>query len=249
VLKRPTAAVLLAGVAVVAIAPAAATKPTDSSHSAYVRVVECLPSDLGASFYGRMYRVPNTASMWMRFTLLERAGGPSFRPLRVPALARWRKTQTGLPAYGYRQGVRNLAKSAEYRVRVDFRWYDEQGGLLRRERHRSGICPMAGPRPNLRVRVLRASATRAPGVVRYVVRALNDGTAPADSVPVRLSVDHSEVNTKTLPLLSAGTASLLAFRGPECRRQVTARVDPRNEIAESSEADNVHTVACAKLPR
>jgi hypothetical protein len=233
----------------IALAPAGAAEPASHSHKAYVRLAACSPTDFTAAFYGRMYRVPGSQAMWMRFTLLERAGGPSFRRLRVPALAHWRKSHSDKPGFGYRQVVLHLAKGADYRVRAEFRWYDAAGRLLRRERRRSGLCRISGPRPNLRVRVLRRESTSLPGVERYLVRVADTGSAPAEDVPVRLTVDRGEVNTKVVADLAVGEASVLAFRGPECRSEVTAEVDPEDRIAESVEEDNVHVVSCAEVLR
>jgi subtilase family serine protease len=86
-------------------------------------------------------------------------------------------------------------------------------------------------------------------VLRYAVRVSNVGHASAELVPVRLSVDGSEVNTRTVALLGPGASKLLFFQGPACERTVSAMADPRGVIPERDETDNATQVACADLRR
>jgi hypothetical protein len=228
-----------------AAAPAAAgTKP------ASVRVAECSPSAHSAVFYARMQQVPGSVSMALRLTLLERTGPAGFAPVRVPVLRRWRKSQPGRGGFAVRQRVRNLTDGAAYRARVDFRWKDGKGAVVHSERRTSHTCKVVGrPLPNLRARPVWAHPTDVKGVLRYAVGVTNTGHAAAQLVPVRLSVDGSEVNTRTVAALAPGESRLLFFRGPACERTVSAMADPAGLIPERDETDNASQVACADLRR
>jgi hypothetical protein len=235
-------ALCLAGLA--AVPAAAGTGP------AHVRVAGCSPADHSAVFYARMRRVPSAASMALRLTLLERTGKAGFTPVRVPALGRWRKSQPRRAGLAVRQRVRNLTDGASYRARVDFRWRNAKGALVHSERRTSHRCSLTGrPLPNLRASPVWAHPTDVSGVLRYAVRVSNVGHAVAQLVPVRLSVDGSEVNTRTVAALAPRGSMLLFFRGPACERTVTAAADPAGLIPERDETDNATQVACADLRR
>ena len=239
---RWTIAIALCLAAFAAAPAAAGTKP------AGVRVAGCSPSDHSAVFYARMQRVPGSVSMALRVTLLERTGPAGYAPVRVPGLARWHKSQPGRAGFVVRQRVRNLTDGAAYRARVDFRWKDGKGAVVHSERHTSHRCKLVGrPLPNLRARPVWAHPTDVKGVLRYAVRVTNTGHAAAQLVPVRLSVDGSEVNTRTVAALAPNQSMLLFFRGPACERTVSAMADPAGLIPESDETDNATQVACAAL--
>jgi hypothetical protein len=241
---RRTIATALCLAASAAVPAAAGTGP------ASVRVAGCSPADHSAVFYARMKRVPRTTSMALRLTLLARTGQAGFSPVRVPGLGRWRKSQPGRSGFAVRQRVRNLTDGAAYRARVEFRWKDAKGAVVHSERRTSHRCSMVGrPLPNLRARPVWAHTTDVTGVLRYAVRVSNVGHASAQLVPVRLSVDGSEVNTRTLAALAPDQSMLLFFRGPACERTVTAAADPAGLIPERDETDNATQVACADLRR
>jgi hypothetical protein len=232
------------------LAALAATPAAAGTRPAGVRVTGCSPSDHSAVFYARMQRVPGSVSMALRLTLLERTGAAGFAPVRVPRLRRWRKAQPGRGGFAVRQRVRNLTDGAAYRARVDFRWKDDKGALVRSERRTSHTCKMAGrPLPNLRARPVWAHTTDVKGVLRYAVRVTNTGHAAAQLVPVRLSVDGSEVNTRTVAALVPDESMLLFFQGPACERTVAAMADPAGLIPERDETDNGTQLACADLRR
>lgn len=224
-------------------------QPVAEPAPAYVRVASCSPGQGSAAFYGRMRAVEGAQRMSMRFSLLERGGDDRYHPVRAPRLARWRKSRPGVAAFGYRQKVKGLAPDAVYRARVDFRWHDADGELLRRAQRRSRPCSQAGPLPNLRARVLGSSPTATAGVVRYTVRAANTGGAPAEQVGVSLAVDGSAVDTQTVPRLEPGEGRVLEFRGPRCEGSVRTAADPAGTVRESSEDDNAQTLTCAQLRR
>jgi hypothetical protein len=186
--------------------------------------------------------------MSMRFSLLERTAEGPYQPVRAPRLGRWRKSRPGVAAFGYRQKVKGLSEDAVYRARVDFRWHDAEGEVVRRAQRRSRPCSQSGPLPNLRAWMVRTGATTTPGVVRYLVRAVNSGIAAAQRVDVMLAVDGSAVDTKSVPRLEAGQTEVVEFRGPRCGSSVRATADPDDTVRELSEDDNSQSLTCAQLP-
>jgi CARDB len=236
-----TAAVLAACL----LAPASAL---GASKVAGVKVSSCSRLDHSGSFYGRMSQVPGAERMAMRFTLLAR--GPEeakYTAVTAPGLKRWRRSKPEVRAFGYRQRVRGLLGGSLYRMQVDFRWYDSEGEVVRRARRRSGACNQAAPLPNLRVRLVDMAPTSIDGVSRYRVRVANGGSAAAEAAGVRLSVDGSDVDTRTIDSLAPGAFTFLSFRGPNCNLGAQAVVDPDNVVRETDEGDNAQTRTCEDL--
>jgi hypothetical protein len=244
-----TAALLTAAVAA-ASAPAfggpAATRAAESPH-AYVKTVKCSVATHEAVFHARMRRLEETYRMGMHFTLLERTGESGFAAVSAPGLGRWRRSRPGVSVFGYRQGVRNLRANSVYQMRVDFRWYTREGDVEDQARRRSSACRQYPALPNLRAHVVDALRGAVEGVVRYLVRVSNDGNAAASDVPVALLVDGDFVDTVTVSRLEPGERTLVKISGPACEHVVEVKADPDETIAESSEADNAHTVDCAEL--
>ena len=227
------------------LAPAGAAGATKV---ATVKVSSCSRLDHSGSFYGRMLRQPGAERMAMRFTLLVR--GPDeqrYTTVKAPGLKRWRRAKPRVRAFGYRQRVRGLADGSLYRMQVDFRWYDRDGEVVRKARRRSRACSQIGPLPDLRVRLVDMAPTSIDGVYRYRVRVANRGSAAAAAVGVRLSVDGSDVDARTIDALAPGTSTLLSFRGPTCNLAAHAVVDPDNTVRETSEADNGQSRTCEEL--
>jgi hypothetical protein len=245
--KLTVAAAVIAASVPGAAALAEPDSPQRGLRLASVRLAECVHAQHTAAFYGRMRRVPGADRMGMRFTLLDRSGATEPEPVRVPGLGIWRKSRSGRMGFGFTQRVRSLLDGHAYRVRVDFRWYAEDGSVIRRTRRRSPTCRQFVRRPNLTVEVLGAKKTEVTGVLRYFASVRNDGHAAASNAAVRLTVDGAEVNTRTVPFLAAGDERSLTFRGPACERSVQATADPENAIPESSETDNTQTKTCAEV--
>ncbi|HEU0023675.1 MAG TPA: CARDB domain-containing protein [Thermoleophilaceae bacterium] len=248
--RRLAISLTLAVVAVAALVPAlAAGMPqyTASKWTALVKVARCSRALDEAVFHGKMRRVEDTNRMAMRFTLLERTGLDGFQRVDAPKLGKWRRSRAGVGAFGYRQVVRGLEKGAVYRVRVDYRWFDEDGAIVSRARRRSSTCPNAWALPNLRVRVTGVRRTQNSDSDRYFMKVTNFGRAPAEGVLVRLSVDGIVAGTVTVPTLYARTGKSVSLRGPECASWVQAQVDPDGAIAETAEQDNTHQLDCEDL--
>jgi CARDB len=242
--SRLAIAALLAA-ALVALPSRAAGETLPAS----LKTVKCSLADHEAIFLARMQRLEGSERMGMRFTLLQRTALEGFEPVKAPGLGRWQRSRPGVGAFSYRQGVRGLLDNAVYRMRVDFRWYSPEGDVVEDLRRRSSSCRQHVDLPNLRARVVGATPAAVPGVVRYSVRISNDGPAAASAVPLALIVDGNVVDTVSVSSLAAGEGRLLTIRGPDCRQTVEAQADPDGAIAESSEDDNVHAIACADLPR
>lgn len=224
-------------------APAAKRKPL-----AVAKVVECstglTPVERFAVFRGVVKRVDGTDRMWMKFTLQERAGGGPFRRVLAPGLGVWRRSHSGVRRFAVRQRVLALGEGASYRVGVSFRWYDEDGEVLRRARKLSSACRQAGVLPNLRV--LRIGGRRTGATVRYAVDVVNRGRAPSTATALALSVDGGSVDTPATGPLAAGETRRVFVNGPLCTASVTATVDPADTVREGNERDNARTVACPR---
>jgi hypothetical protein len=238
-------------VAVCAALPAAASaqpRAKASGVTAIAKVANCSTVLDEAVFQGRMRKLPGTARMAMRFTLLQRTGlGPGFSPVEAPGLGKWRRSRPGVRWFGYKQAVRNLADGSLYRVQVDFRWYLADHKLQGKVRRKSATCPEPDALPNLRVKMLGVYHTPAPDTDRYAIRVSNLGAAEAQGVLARLSVDGSVAASGTFGALSAKSSVKLVLRGPECRDFVQVQVDPDSLIAESVETDNGQLRVCSAL--
>jgi hypothetical protein len=247
-LRKTLTLVVLAAIPVAAgaVAHARTGQSAAVEGMAGVKLLTCDRDAHGAAFEGRMRRVRGAERMSMRFTLLERMPGAQFRPVTADGLGRWRKSKPFKAVFAYRQGVRGLVENAAYRTWVQFRWYTEEGDTVRRERHRSRICDQSTPLPNLRARVIGAEPAPEAGQLRYSVRVVNRGRAPADA-EVRLTVDGAEAAIRNVPAVLPGQPRVIVLQGPRCQRQVKALADPADIIEESDERDNGHTVPCAPL--
>ncbi len=229
-------------------APASGEVITLALPPASVKLMDCSREARSAAFYGRVRQIDGSTRMWMRFTLLEK-GTEGFHPVSAPELARWLKSKPGVGSFGYRQTVRGLAQGALYKMQVNYRWYSKSGRLLAKARRRSKPCRQFEALPNLTAKVLGARLTKFEGVLRYSVRVRNTGVAPVSALDVQLSVDGDVVETVSVGTLRAGESKPISVRGPACTASVSAAADPDGVLVESSELDNVDTVACADLPR
>jgi hypothetical protein len=233
----------IAALVVAAIPAAASAAPSTAS----VKLVKCSVEDHEAAFSARMQLVPGANRMALRFTLLEETGGKRAARVKVPGLRRWRSSRPGVKAFSYRQGFRNLPENASHRVRVDYRWYAEDGTEVDRATRRSARCRQFVELPNLFARLIEEQRTSVQGVVRYRAVVGNTGKATAGNVPIRLTVDGNIVDTLTIASLAPGERREIVIRGPECTRLVRLEADPEQAITESSDADNAHELTCAAL--
>jgi CARDB len=235
---------LLAG-ALTPAAPAAKLVPTRS-----VTLSECHPADdmtqRHASFAGQMHAIHGTTRMAMRFTLQERLGSPGFRGVSLPDLRPWRRSKQGVHNFIYTQRVTALRDGGAYRMRVQFRWYDANGGVLRSSVARSAVCRQPVPLPDLSVTSISPAAGPTPDQRTYSVSVTNDGAGEARDVSVTLKVDGTMVDSTTIDLLPANTSGVVQIVGPACAFAVRAIADSDRSIPESDETDNALTVPCTR---
>lgn len=237
-LKAMTIGALCCAAALTLAVPATPARPTHG-----VVVAQCNKVDRSAAFVGKMRKVRDGERMWMRFTLLERAlPARAFVPLVVPGLDVWHKSRPGVKRFSFRQRVRALTEAAIYKADVEFRWFDEDGQLVRQTLERSHRCRQPGTLPNLRVhRVGRRPSGQ------YFVRVSNGGRDMATGASVQLFVDGQDAGTVELPDISPNGVVGAPFSGPDCVGSVQAVVDPTASVRESVEDDNARTVSCAEL--
>jgi CARDB protein len=228
------------------LAPAA-KGPSPKGKLAWVKLTRCKHelTERSAAFYGRMRRVPGTERMWMRFVLQERVGDAGFKTIPAPGLGVWRKSRPNVRRFGYRQRLADLAPGAAYRVKVRYRWYAENGELIKRARRRSRVCRQPGRLPNLRIGRIRARQ-KAVGV-QYVVQVVNRGRGPAGPFGVSLSVNGTPLPNRTVEGLAAAESRFLRFDGPACEDRVKAKADATDAVRETSELDNVANPACSRI--
>ena len=242
---------MLGTVLAVALSSGASARPAapDQKPVAGVRVTECARGATvegrRAEFRGAMRRVRHSERMWMRFTLEERVGQGQFAQVDAPGLGVWRKSRPGVARFAYRQEVLALAEGSSYRVRVQFRWYDARGRLLRRAARRSRKCRQPGMLANLHVgRIIAMPLAGTPHIARYAVQVANRGRGPAQDVEVSLAVDGGGVDVVLVGLLAPGEVRRVFVNGPTCTTSVEARVDPRDLVRESFEDDNARNEPC-----
>jgi len=236
-------ALLVLALSLTAAAPAASA--TARKPLATAKVVECskgiAPADRLAVFRGAARRVARTERMWIRFTLQERSGRSRFRRVAAPGLGVWRKSRS-VRRFAVRQRVLALGEGAAYRVAVHFRWYDQDGELIRRARRLSSTCRQPGALPNLRV--TRIGGRLVNGTFRYAVDVYNRGRTASGATTLALSVDGDTVDTPAIGSLAAGETRRIFVNGPACAGSVTATVDLGDLVREGNELDNSRTVAC-----
>jgi len=251
-LRRLLILVLLAGLVVASVDSAAARKRVPA-RAASAKVIECHPSEAGdeprsATFQGRVRALRGSARMRMRFTLLERFGDERRHAVSFPELRAWHASKPGIRDFRYNQTVTGLQGGGEYRARVDFRWYDGDGNLLRKARRISGTCRQQGLLANLRP----GAPTAGPGpegTVTYTVPVQNRGKVTAKDVAVELSVDGAATNVGHIDEIPPGTKRAVRFTGPACKGGLRVVVDPSDTIKERRERDNVRKAACPPLSR
>jgi hypothetical protein len=244
-----TALALLVAAAALPAAASAGPRYKPGTWTSAVKVTRCSRALDEAVFHGRMRRVEDSARMAMRFTLLERKGTEGFLPVPAPKLGRWHRSRVDVGGFGYKQIVRNLAEGSVYSMRVDYRWYDDDGEVVKRARKRSPSCPTPTALPNLRVRLVGVKDTWDEDTDRFFVKVMNLGPALAKNVSVSLSVDGVTGGSATVPLLYAKGSRVVSIRAPECEAYLEAVADPDELIAETSELDNTHQLACQDLKK
>ena len=238
-------AVLALALTVPATAPAAKRSKTTS-----VRVVECNAAGAAetrsATFLGRMRAIRGSDSMLMRFTLLERFGDERLHAVKAPELRAWRESKPGVKEFRFRQTVTALQGGGQYRVRVDFRWLDSDGNLVRKARSTSPACAQPGDLPNLRIGAISVLRERG-GTATYIVPVQNNGQVKTGDFAVNLFVDGAATNVGHVDSIAPGETREVRFTGPLCERVLRAVADPGDSVKERFETDNVFRSPCPPL--
>jgi hypothetical protein len=239
---------LTAGAIALALAgPANAVGAGAGAKTTSARTIECKGSDgadaRSATFLGRMRAVDGSDYMMMRFTLMEQFGDERVHPVSLPELRSWRQSKPGIKDFRYRQTVTGLHGGGEYRARIEFRWFDAGGNLIRKAQKISSPCVQPGTLANLTIGAVSAQSG-AGGTAVYIVPVRNAGAADASGVAVELFVDGAATNVGRVDSIPAGQTREVRFTGPVCKRRVRAVADPADAITESLESDNVLNVRC-----
>lgn len=246
--RTTSARALVALAALVCLAPPAGAAVTSGEGS--VELLECThgkrAADRNALFRGEMRRLPEGATMRMRFDLSERVGRGSWRGVEAPGLGVWRDALPDVARFAYRQRIAALQRGTAYRATVTFQWHDAMGELIERQVATSPVCRQGGPLPNLRVGALERLPGPTAGTARYVVSVVNRGSVPARRVEVSLLVDGAEVDTRGIGKVGARSRREIAFVGPACTSVVAVELDPDAKLRELDRRDNERSFPCTE---
>jgi hypothetical protein len=239
---------LIAALVLVVGAPADAL----AGKTTTARVIECKTGDSAetrsATFMGRMRTIAGSDHMTMRFTLLERFGDEKLHPVALPELRFWRQSRPGIREFRYKQTVTGLEGGGQYRTRVEFRWLDASGNLVRKAQKTTPACYQPGLLANLKVGSPSAQPG-AGGTAVYIVPIQNPGALQATDVAVELFVDGAATNVGHIDSIPAGETREVRFTGPICKRRLRAVADPADSVKETLESDNALTLSCPALAR
>jgi uncharacterized repeat protein (TIGR01451 family) len=244
-------------------APTAGQRPAHARPSYAAQLASCRRSPRIAgrvATVGAMMRpIPGAAHLSLRIALFQRALGATGRwTLRadVPGLGAW--TAPSDPTIGsrtadvfkYRQAVGRLVVPFAYKFRVEFRWADDAGKIVRRARATTATCREPDVRPDLVLAAIVVTpAPRAPDRARYAVTVRNDGRSTARGVLVSSSFpsDPTAADTRTAGRLRPGESAVVTFLGPLCTTVPAPpafTADPANAIEESRETNNALAADC-----
>jgi hypothetical protein len=217
-----------------------------------VKVLDCrtgkVPELRLATFEGRMKAVKGTRRMQMRFELLEETpGAASPQAVKAPELSPWRRSRAGVDAFTYAQTVKGLNSGVTYSSRVQFRWLNAAGKVIRQEERVSGTCVQDGDLPNLVLGSIKSSAGSVNGTAVYTVQVGNTGQGDAESLTVSLFADGAHIDTRTIDGLDSGQFTTVKFSGPYCSR-LRAVVDRGATVPETVEEDNELRGRCPAPP-
>jgi hypothetical protein len=238
--KRGTALLLLSLLSLAAAAPAHAQSTA--------KVVECrtgkTPEARLATFEGTMKAVKGALRMQMRFELREQTpGAESPQTVKAPELSPWRRSKVGVRRFSYAQTVKGLASGVTYSSRVQFRWLNLAGKVVREEERVSGTCVQDGALPNLVLGSIKFGQGSVEGTSVYIVQVGNTGEGDAKALTVSLFADGAHIDTRTVDSLKAGEFTTVRFTGPRCAR-LRALADRGATVPETVEEDNELKVRC-----
>ncbi len=244
--------VLTLGTALALVAPAAPALAAEPP-ALGAKVAACdtglAPESRTAEFSGSMPGADGADVLTMRFTLEQRKGAGAWKPLAAPSFGRWERSAHGAGGFVYAKRVERLLNATTYRVRVQFRWLDEAGEVLKSATRRSPVCKQPDLRPDLTVAAV--TTERLGGdQARYVVQLRNSGLgALVGSTGVGLVVNGGALAAQPLAGLPAAAVTKVVFEGPVCAPGSTlvATVDGDRAVAEPVEGDNALRVPCPSV--
>ncbi|MET0762989.1 MAG: CARDB domain-containing protein [Thermoleophilaceae bacterium] len=234
----------LAALGLVGGGPASAASAATPSATVRACTTGDTPDARNAIFYGRMKTLGKTETMRMRFTVFQRFGDSKVRSVLIPELRTWRNSKPGVRVFGYAQTVAGLEAGGEYRARVEFRWLDKDGNLLRRSAKLTKPCKMPGDLADLGPLGATSSAGPVLGTSIYTLTIRNRGKVAARDIAVELFVDGAATDLGHIDVLEPGQQKEVRISGPLCQRRLRVVVDPNDVIHEESELDNSTILQC-----
>jgi subtilase family serine protease len=131
---------------------------------------------------------------------------------------------------------------------VKFQWLDGDGERIAAGFERSPACRQPGKLANLAIREdVHARQGPTKGTYRYAVLIHNNGKRTSPRTKLELRVDGAQVDVRPIGRLAPGERRTVRFVGPACKREVKARLDPKDAVREITEADNVRRTACDRV--
>ena len=249
--RLATLACLAAAAISAAPAAARAAGQEEQRPRLQARLVTCATGDTAhkrtAAFTASMAATDGTARMWIRFDLLQRTPGQAeFAPVALPAWGRWERSEPGRIGFIYTKRIRALRAPGAYRARVRFRWYADDGRLLRRAQRVTTTCDQPDPRPDLRPGPLRLAGGLGPAAVTYLLTVTNAGRGAAGAFDVVLTAAGMPQAPVAVDGLAAGESRVVSVSGPRCAAGTTLRfvLDAGAAVDESDEVDDVVDRLC-----
>lgn len=196
------------------------------------------PADRFVAFSASMPR-EGAAIMGMRFVLYEKLPGGRFERVSLPNWEEWERTgRAKVPGFVFTKRVEELAAPAAFKAVVTFRWYDDEGAVLRTAKRTTGVCRQPDWRPNL---VIEKATFTANGRARVTLA--NRGRTAAGPFQVTMGVAGSLSSALANPLAAGErrTLTMARCRSPE---QAVFTVDAAGGVDEADEGDNVLVAAC-----
>ena len=194
-----------------------------------------------AVFSATMPAIEKASRLQMRFDLFSRPDfGGIWKPVTgVATFGTWDGSAPGAGGLKVTKQVGALRLGSAYRATVRFRWLTDAGAVVRSAFRVSKVCAQPDLRPDLAV------AARATASGRFVVALRNAGRA-ARAFDVEITSGSKQLAVRRVPGMGAGRADVMVFSGVECQPGAPVRVtvDPRGELTERNELNNVAELKC-----
>jgi hypothetical protein len=104
-------------------------------------VTSATPTGRSVTFAGQMETVAGAHEMAIQIVVQQRLPEEeTFHTLTSGGLGAWQHSEPGVSIYKVRQAVTDLPAPAFYRAIVRYRWLDERGQVIRRDKRRTPVC-------------------------------------------------------------------------------------------------------------